>query len=520
MSEGSRAERDFVHLHIHTEYSLLDGACRIDQLMDRVKECGQNAVAITDHGVMYGVIDFYRACKAEGIHPVIGCEVYVAPRTRFDKQHEFDSEARHLVLLCQNETGYRNLLYMVSQAYIEGFYIKPRIDLDLLREHSEGLIALSACLAGEIPRRILAGNLKGAKEYALQMQEIFGEGNYYLELQDHGIRDQAEVNRGLLRIHQETGIPLVCTNDAHYLRKEDAESHDVLLCIQTGKTVDDENRMRYEPKNFYIRSTEEMEELFAAYPEAVENTQRIADRCQLEFTFGKYHLPEFQLPPGYDSPTYLRKLCEEGFARCYGEGHENYHKQLDYELNMIEKMGFTDYFLIVADFVNYARGAGIPVGPGRGSAAGSMVSYCLHITDIDPMQYSLYFERFLNPERVSMPDIDMDFGDTRRGEVVDYVRRKYGDDHVAQIVTFGTMAARAQHDLCRGGCRGQARARRAGRAAHHARRRAQAFQAARRSLRDGRAREETHRHGQGARGHAAPRVDARGGRRHHEAAGV
>ena len=433
----------FVHLHVHTEYSLLDGACRIRDLPKLVRELGQNAVAITDHGVMYGVIDFYRACKAEGIHPVIGCEVYVAPRTRFDKQHEFDSEARHLVLLCQNETGYRNLLYMVSQAYIEGFYIKPRIDLNLLREHSEGLIALSACLAGEIPRRILAGNLEGAKEYALQMQEIFGEGNYYLELQNHGIRDQAEVNRGLLRIHQETGIPLVCTNDAHYLRKEDAESHDVLLCIQTGKTVDDENRMRYEPKNFYIRSTEEMEQLFAAYPEAVENTQRIADRCQLEFTFGKYHLPEFQLPPGYDSPTYLRKLCEEGFARCYGEGHEDYHKQLDYELNMIEKMGFTDYFLIVADFVNYARGAGIPVGPGRGSAAGSMVSYCLHITDIDPMQYSLYFERFLNPERVSMPDIDMDFGDTRRGEVVDYVRRKYGDDHVAQIVTFGTMAARA-----------------------------------------------------------------------------
>ena len=288
----------FVHLHVHTEYSLLDGACRIRDLPKLVRELGQNAVAITDHGVMYGVIDFYRACKAEGIHPVIGCEVYVAPRTRFDKQHEFDSEARHLVLLCQNETGYRNLLYMVSQAYIEGFYIKPRIDLNLLREHSEGLIALSACLAGEIPRRILAGNLEGAKEYALQMQEIFGEGNYYLELQNHGIRDQAEVNRGLLRIHQETGIPLVCTNDAHYLRKEDAESHDVLLCIQTGKTVDDENRMRYEPQNFYIRSTEEMEQLFAAYPEAVENTQRIADRCQLEFTFGKYHLPEFLLRRG------------------------------------------------------------------------------------------------------------------------------------------------------------------------------------------------------------------------------
>ena len=432
----------FAHLHVHTEYSLLDGACRIRDLPKLVKEMGQTACAITDHGAMYGAIDFYRACKAEGIHPVIGCEVYVARRTRFDKQHEFDTESRHLVLLCRNETGYRNLSYMVSQAYIEGFYIKPRIDLNLLREHSEGLIGLSACLAGEIPRRIMNGDYEGAKAYALEMQGILGEDNFYLELQDHGIADQTTVNRALLRIHNETGIPLVCTNDAHYLRKEDAESHDVLLCIQTGKTVDDENRMRYEPRNFYLRSTEEMEALFSGYPDAVENTQRIADRCQLEFTFGKYHLPEFKLPPGYDSPTYLRKLCDEGFVRCYGGKKPEYRKQLEYELDMIEKMGFTDYFLIVSDFVNYARRAGIPVGPGRGSAAGSMVAYCLHITDIDPMQYQLYFERFLNPERVSMPDIDMDFGDTRRGEVVDYVRRKYGDDHVAQIVTFGTMAAR------------------------------------------------------------------------------
>ena len=431
----------FAHLHVHTEYSLLDGACRIRDLPRRVREMGQTACAITDHGAMYGAIDFYRACKAEGIHPVIGCEVYVARRTRFDKMHEFDTESRHLVLLCQNEEGYRNLSYMVSQAYVEGFYIKPRIDLELLRAHSGGLIALSACLAGEIPKRILNGDYDGARDYALEMQRIFGERNFYLELQNHGLREQAQVNSALLRMHKETGIPLVCTNDAHYLRKEDAESHDVLLCIQTGKTVDDENRMRYEPQNFYLRSTEEMEQLFSAYPEAVENTQRIADRCQLEFTFGKYHLPEFQLPPGYTSPQYLRKLCEEGFVARYGENGA-YHKQLDYELAMIEKMGFTDYFLIVSDFVRYARSAGIPVGPGRGSAAGSMVAYCLHITDIDPMQYDLYFERFLNPERVSMPDIDMDFGDTRRGEVVDYVRRKYGDDHVAQIVTFGTMAAR------------------------------------------------------------------------------
>ena len=432
----------FVHLHVHTEYSLLDGACRIRDLPKLVKEMGQTACAITDHGAMYGVIDFYRACKAEGVHPVIGCEVYVARRTRLDKQHEFDAESRHLVLLCKNETGYRNLSYMVSQAYIEGFYIRPRIDLDLLRAHSEGLIGLSACLAGEIPRRILNGDYDGAKAYALELQDILGKDNFYLELQDHGIADQTTVNRALLRMHNETGIPLVCTNDAHYLRREDAESHDVLLCIQTGKTVDDENRMRYEPRNFYLRSTEEMEALFSGYPEAVENTQRIADRCQLEFTFGKYHLPEFKLPPGYDSPTYLRKLCNEGFAQRYGNEKPDYRQQLEYELAMIEKMGFTDYFLIVSDFVRYAREAGIPVGPGRGSAAGSMVAYCLHITDIDPMQYQLYFERFLNPERVSMPDIDMDFGDTRRGEVVEYVRRKYGDDHVAQIVTFGTMAAR------------------------------------------------------------------------------
>ena len=432
----------FAHLHVHTEYSLLDGACRIRDLAKRVKELGQTAVAITDHGAMYGVIDFYRACKAEGIHPVIGCEVYVAARSRFDKIHEFDAESRHLVLLCQNETGYRNLSYMVSQAYVEGFYIKPRIDLELLRAHSEGLIGLSACLAGEIPKRIMNGNFEGAKEYALQMQEILGEGNFYLELQDHGIREQQEVNRALLRLHQETGIPLVATNDAHYLRKEDAESHDVLLCIQTGKTVDDTNRMRYEPQNFYLRSTEEMEEIFRGYPDAIENSQRIADRCHFDFTFGKYHLPEFKLPPGYDSPTYLRKLCEEGFTERYGTEKEHYRAQLEYEMDMIGKMGFTDYFLIVSDFVRYAKNVGIPVGPGRGSAAGSMVSYCLHITDIDPMEYSLYFERFLNPERVSMPDIDMDFGDTRRAEVVDYVRRKYGDDHVAQIVTFGTMAAR------------------------------------------------------------------------------
>ncbi|MCI2056888.1 MAG: DNA polymerase III subunit alpha [Oscillibacter sp.] len=434
----------FAHLHVHTEFSLLDGACRIKELPKVVKSMGQNACAITDHGVMYGVIDFYRACKAEGIKPVIGCEVYVAPkgRTRFDKVHEFDAENRHLVLLCENEEGYRNLSYMVSMAWVEGFYIKPRVDLDLLRERHGGLIALSACLAGEIPRQIANGDYSAAKDYALELSKIFGPEHFYLELQNHGIPKQAQVNQGILKIHEETGLPMVCTNDAHYLRKEDAEAHDILLCIQTGKTVDDENRMRYEPRNFYLRSEEEMRTLFGAFKDAIDNTGKIAERCNLEFTFGKYHLPEFKLPEGYDSKSYLQKLCDDGFAERYGGEKPEYRKQLDYELNMIEQMGFTDYFLIVSDFVNYAKSQGIPVGPGRGSAAGSMVSYCLKITDIDPIKYSLYFERFLNPERVSMPDIDMDFGDTRRGEVVDYVRRKYGEDHVAQIVTFGTMAAR------------------------------------------------------------------------------
>ena len=433
----------FTHLHVHTEFSLLDGFCKIKELPGVVKSMGQTACAITDHGVMYGVIDFYRACKAEGIKPIIGCEVYVAPqdRTRFDKVHEFDGESRHLVLLCENEEGYRNLSYMVSLAWTEGFYVKPRIDQNLLREHAGGLIALSACLAGEIPRRLRNGEYDNAKAYALEMAELFGPDRFYLELQDHGIRDQKLVNQSILKIHQETGIPMVCTNDAHYLRKEDAEAHDILLCIQTGKTVDDENRMRYEPQNFYLRSEAEMADLFGGYEDALENTQKIADMCNLEFTFGKYHLPEFKLPEGYDSFSYLKKLCDEGYKARYG-GDDKYRGQLKYEQDMIEKMGFTDYFLIVSDFVRYAKSVGIPVGPGRGSAAGSMVSYCLSITDIDPMKYSLYFERFLNPERVSMPDIDMDFGDTRRGEVVDYVRRKYGDDHVAQIVTFGTMAAR------------------------------------------------------------------------------
>ena len=435
----------FVHLHLHTEFSLLDGACRIKKLVKQVKELGQEAVAITDHGCMYGVIDFYRACKAEGIKPIIGCEVYVAPRgrTRFQKVHEFDAESRHLVLLCRNEEGYRNLSYMVSQAYLEGFYIKPRIDMDLLREHCGGLIACSACLGGEIPRLLLADEYEKAKEVALEMRGLFGEDGYYLEMQDHGIPAQKRVNAGLAHLHEETGIPLIATNDAHYLRREDAEMQDILMCIQTGKTLEEPNRMRFETREFYVKSEEEMAALFPNHPEALENTAKIAKLCNVEFEFGKYHLPHFQLPEGWtDGEAYFKKLCLDGFARRYPDGPEEYRKQLQYEMDMIRKMGFVDYFLIVSDFIAFAKGNGIPVGPGRGSAAGSMVSYCLNITDLDPMKYNLYFERFLNPERVSMPDIDIDFCIRRRQEVIDYVNRKYGSDHVAQIVTFGTMAAR------------------------------------------------------------------------------
>ena len=432
----------FVHLHVHTEYSLLDGACRIKNIMERVKELGQTAIAITDHGVMYGVIDFYRAAKKAGIKPIIGCEVYVASRTRHDRVHGVDNESNHLVLLCKDETGYRNLSYMVSQAFVDGFYGKPRVDWELLQAHHEGLIALSACVAGKIPQQILAKDYEGAKKTAQDYAALFGEDNFYLELQDHGLAEQQEINQGILRISRETGLPLVITNDAHYLRKEDSRMQDVLMCVQMGKTVDDPNRMKFETDEFYLKSEEELLALFPQQAEAFANTEKIAERCNLEFTFGKYHLPEFKLPEGYDSLSYLRELCNKGFEERYGGRHPEYRKQLEYEIDMIEKMGFTDYFLIVSDFVRYAKSVDIPVGPGRGSAAGSMVSYTLHITDLDPMQYSLYFERFLNPERISMPDIDMDFGDTRRGEVVDYVRAKYGEDHVAQIVTFGTMAAR------------------------------------------------------------------------------
>lgn len=434
----------FAHLHVHSEYSLLDGACRIEKLCQRVKELGQSAVAITDHGVMYGAVTFYKAAKAAGIHPVIGCEVYLAPRRMQDREHGIDNEARHLVLLCENETGYRNLCYLVSQAFLEGFYLKPRIDKALLSRHTEGLICLSACLAGEIPRLLRQGSYDAAKTAALEMAELFGPEHFYLELQDHGLAEQQQVNAGLLRLHRDTGLPLVLTNDAHYLTREDAEVQDVLLCIQTQKTVQDTDRLRFGSEEFYIKSEEEMRALFPTWGEAADNTQRIADRCRMDFVFGAYHLPQFQLPPEETSAkAYLRKLCEAGLQERYGAKAASLQEKLDYELKTIDDMGFNEYFLIVRDFVHYAKTHGIPVGPGRGSAAGSVVSYSLAITDVDPIQYSLFFERFLNPDRVSMPDIDIDFCVERRGEVVDYVNGKYGSDHVAQIVTFGTMAARA-----------------------------------------------------------------------------
>ena len=440
----------FVHLHLHTEYSLLDGACRIGRLMERVKELGQTAVAITDHGVMYGVIDFYKAARAAGVKPIIGCEVYVAPRTRFDKVHGIDNENAHLVLLCKNETGYRNLSYLVSRGFLDGFYNRPRIDMELLRAHSEGLIALSACLAGAIPRRLRIDDYEGARAVAAEYSAIFGPGNFYLELQDHGIPEQARINPMLLRLSRELGLPMVVTNDAHYLRREDAVTQDVLMCIQMGKTVDDPNRMKFETDEFYVKSEAELRERFPQLDEAFDNTARIAERCNVEFEFGHYHLPEFKAPDGSDSLTYFRRLCEEGFSERYPAAPAEYRQRLDHEMEVIRKMGYVDYFLIVADFIRWAKEQGIPVGPGRGSGAGSIVAYCMHITEIDPMQYALIFERFLNPERVSMPDFDTDFCQERRGEVIDYVTRKYGKDRVAQIVTFGTMAARgAVRDVAR-----------------------------------------------------------------------
>ena len=432
----------FVHLHVHSEYSLLDGACRINGMMDRVKELGQTAIALTDHGVMYGCIDFYKAAKAAGVKPIIGCEVYVARRTMADRIHGIDNDPYHLVLLCKNRTGYENLCLLVSEAFLNGFYGKPRVDLALLEKHHEGLIALSACLAGAIPQRLMEEDYEAAKEYALQMSRLFGEDNFYLELQDHGIQEQTPVNQGIMRISRETGLPMVVTNDAHYLRREDAKMQDVLLCIQTGKTVDDPNRMKFQTEEFYLKSEEELRQLFPGCDEAFENTARIADRCNLEFVFNEYHLPSFPVPEGYTNEAYFRKLCMDGFAERYPNAPESYMERLEYEIGVISRMGYVNYYLIVWDFIRYAKESGIPVGPGRGSGAASIVAYCLHITEVDPMKYALIFERFLNPERVSMPDFDTDFCQERRGEVIEYVMNKYGADHVAQIATFGTMAAR------------------------------------------------------------------------------
>ncbi|MCI7126231.1 MAG: DNA polymerase III subunit alpha [Agathobaculum sp.] len=432
----------FAHLHVHSEYSLLDGACRIERLVDRVAGLGQTAVALTDHGVMYGVIDFYRACKAKGIHPVIGCEVYVAPHSRFDRSYLNGEWHSHLILLCENMTGYRNLIHMVSLGFSEGFYMKPRIDMELLGQHSEGLICLSACLAGAIPRALAEGDTDGAYELCEQFLRIFDREHFYLEVQDHGIAIQQQVNVGLYQLAEELNIGLVATNDAHYLSRQDAKLQDVLMSIQMGKTVDDPSRMRFGTEEFYIKDADEMAALFPEHPEALANTVKIAARCQVEFEFGKYHLPVFDVPEGYTAHTYLQKLCDEGFAVRYPNDDGTVRARLQYEIDMIAKMGFVDYFLIVSDFIGYAKRQGIPVGPGRGSAAGSIVSYCLGITDLDPIHYSLYFERFLNPERVSMPDIDVDFCYVRRPEVIEYVTNKYGKDRVAQIVTFGTMAAR------------------------------------------------------------------------------
>ena len=433
----------FAHLHVHTEYSLLDGSNKIKEYVKRVKELGMTAAAITDHGAMYGVIDFYRAARAEGINPILGCEVYVAPNSRFDREITGgDDRYYHLVLLAENNTGYANLSKIVSRGFTEGYYYKPRVDMEVLEEFHEGIIALSACLAGEVPRYIQKGLPEEAKKCALKYQSIFGKDNYFLELQDHGIPEQQTVNMALLQMSRELDIPLVCTNDVHYTYAEDAKPHDILLCIQTGKKLSDENRMRYEGGQYFVKSEEEMKGLFPYAWEAVENTQRIADRCHVEIEFGHTKVPHFEVPEGYDSWTYLNKLCHEGLDKRYGADAPKYLQKLDDELAVIKNMGYVDYFLIVWDFIHYAREHDIMVGPGRGSAAGSLVSYTTGITDIDPVRYNLIFERFLNPERVSMPDIDVDFCFERRQEVIDYVVEKYGKDCVTQIVTFGTLAAR------------------------------------------------------------------------------
>jgi len=433
----------FTHLHVHTEYSLLDGSCKIKELIARAAELGMKNIAITDHGNMYGVIEFYRAARAAGINPVIGCEVYVAPGSRFDREvTKGEGRYNHLVLLAENNVGYSNLIKIVSKGFTEGFYYKPRVDYEVLEKYHEGVIALSACLAGAVATALRYGQYETAKKEAERLYDIFGKDHFYLELQDHGIADQATVNQGLLRMSEELKIPLVATNDVHYITAEDAEPHDILLCIQTQKKVQDEDRMRYEGGQYYLKSEDEMKALFPYAQEALENTSKIAERCHVEIEFGKYKLPKYDVPEGFTADSYLQKLCQDGMKKRYEEITTQLQERLDYELDTIRTMGFVDYFLIVWDFIRYARENGISVGPGRGSAAGSIVAYSLGITSIDPIKYDLLFERFLNPERVTMPDIDIDFCYERRPEVIDYVVRKYGKDHVVQIVTFGTMAAR------------------------------------------------------------------------------
>lgn len=433
----------FTHLHTHTSFSLLDGSGKIPEMIARVKELGMDSLAITDHGVMYGVIDFYKEARKQGIRPILGCEIYLTPGSRFDREtSKGEDRYYHLVLLAENNTGYQNLMKIVSKGFVEGFYYKPRVDFDLLRQYHEGIIALSACLAGEVSRNLTRGLYDEAKKAALRYQEIFGPEHFYLELQDHGYPEQKKVNAGMLRLHEETGIPLVATNDIHYTYKEDAEAHDILLCLQTGKKVADEDRMRYPGGQFYIKSEEEMRALFPYAEEALDNTHKIAERCNVEIEFGHYHLPKYEVPEGYTSLSYLEELCNQGLKERYGSEGEKYRERLEYEIHTISSMGFVDYFLIVWDYIHYAKTHDIAVGPGRGSAAGSIVAYCIGITDIDPMRYQLIFERFLNPERVTMPDIDVDFEYERRQEVIDYVTRKYGKDCVSQIVTFGTLAAK------------------------------------------------------------------------------
>ncbi|MCX7774046.1 MAG: DNA polymerase III subunit alpha [Clostridia bacterium] len=434
--------KDFVHLHLHTEYSLLDGACRISPLIKRAKELNMHSLAITDHGVMYGVIDFYKACKKEGIKPILGCEVYTAARNHKDKDPRQDADQGHLILLAKNNDGYRNLMKLVSMGFTDGFYYKPRIDYTLLEQYHEGVIALSACLGGDIPQRLLNGDYEGAKSLALRLASIMGEGSFYLELQYNSIPEQKEVNAQLVRLSNETGIPLIATNDVHYLNREDARAQEILICIQTGKSIDDADRLKFQTDEFFLKSREEMWEHFKAYPEALENTVRVAEACNVEIEFGHLHLPKFDVPADTTPFDYLKMQCIKGFHERYGNNQELFQR-LDFELSVIRQMGYVDYFLIVWDFIKYARDNGIMVGPGRGSAAGSMAAYCLGITNVDPIKYNLIFERFLNPERVSMPDIDIDFCYERRQEVIDYVVRKYGEDRVAQIITFGTMAARA-----------------------------------------------------------------------------